>query len=75
MKYLLLLAAAVLSVSISATAVNVTVSQPGNNQQVGTPFTLTANATTNYNITGLARLSRRKQRLHRRGNEFDKCEH
>ena len=52
MKYLFLLAAAVLGASISATAVNVTVSQPGNNQQVGSPFTLTANATTNYSITG-----------------------
>ena len=52
MKYAILLAAAVLGASISATAVNVTVTQPGNNQQVGSPFTLTANATTNYSITG-----------------------
>jgi hypothetical protein len=52
MKHLLLLAAACLGLSITAAAVNVTVSQPGNNQQVGSPFTVTANATTSYSITG-----------------------
>ncbi len=52
MKSLLVLAAACLGLSMTAAAVNVTVSQPGNNQQVGSPFTLIASATTQYQITG-----------------------
>jgi hypothetical protein len=52
MKFLLVLAAACLGLSITAAAVNVTVSQPGNNQQVGSPFTLIASATTPNHVTG-----------------------
>lgn len=52
MKHLLLVAAAFFGLSLTAAAVNVTVTQPGNNQQVGSPFTLTANASSNYRITG-----------------------
>ncbi len=53
MKSLLLLAAACLGLSMTAAAVNVTVSQPGNNQQVGSPFTLIANASSNgHQIVG-----------------------
>jgi hypothetical protein len=52
MKSLLVLAAACLGLSMTAAAVNVTVSQPGNNQQVGSPFTVIANATTPNHITG-----------------------
>ena len=53
MKSLLLLASACLGLSMTAAAVNVTVSQPGNNQQVGSPFTLVANASSNgHQIVG-----------------------
>jgi hypothetical protein len=52
MKSLLLLAAALVGLSMTAAAVNVTVSTPGNNQQVSSPFTLTANATSQYQIVG-----------------------
>ena len=53
MKYLLLLTAALLSLSIAATAApTVTVSTPTNNSQVGTPFHLAANATSHYEIVG-----------------------
>lgn len=52
MKFLLLLAAACLGLSMTAAAVNVTVTSPGNNQQVGSPFTLAANASSSYAITG-----------------------
>ena len=53
MKHLFLLAAACLGLSITAAAVNVTVTAPGNNQQVGSPFTLTANASSNgHQIVG-----------------------
>ncbi len=48
-----LLVAACLSVSLSALAsVSVTVTSPGNGSQVGSPFTLTANATSHNTITG-----------------------
>jgi Bacterial Ig domain len=53
MKHLLVLASLLLGLSITAAAsVTLTVTQPGNNQQVGSPFALTAHATTNYSITG-----------------------
>ncbi len=52
MKYLALLTAC-FGLSLTAAAVNVTVTTPGNNQQVGTPFTLTANASSNgHQIVG-----------------------
>ncbi len=44
MKFLLLLTAAFLGLSITAAAVSVTVTTPSNNQQVSSPFTLAANA-------------------------------
>jgi hypothetical protein len=37
---------------LAALAVNVTVTSPANNSQVGSPFTLTANASSNYPIVG-----------------------
>ncbi len=52
MNHLLLLTATLLGLSMTAAAVNVTVTSPGNNQQVGSPFTLAANASSNYPITG-----------------------
>jgi hypothetical protein len=53
MKYVLLLTAAILSLSIAATAApTVTVSTPTNNSQVGIPFQLVANATSHYQIVG-----------------------
>jgi hypothetical protein len=52
MNHLLLLTVALVSLSITAAAVNVTVTSPGNNQQVGSPFTLAANASSNFPITG-----------------------
>ena len=51
MKHLLSLTAVFFSLSLAAAAVNVTVSSPGNNQQVGSPFTLSAHATSNNTIT------------------------
>jgi hypothetical protein len=48
-----LLVAALLSLSLSALAsVSVTVTSPSNGSQVGSPFTLTANATSQYTIVG-----------------------
>jgi hypothetical protein len=48
-----LLVAALLSLSLSALAsVSVTVTSPSNGSQVGSPITLTANATSQYTIVG-----------------------
>ena len=53
MKQKLLLAAALLSFSVAAAAApHVTVTTPTNNQQVGSPFSLVANASSNYPIVG-----------------------
>lgn len=52
MKKLLQSAAALIALSLSAAAVNVTVTQPANYSQVGSPFTLMANASGSYSITG-----------------------
>jgi len=53
MKYFYCLAAVCLSLSLAATAsVTVTVTTPTNNQQVSSPFTLTAHATSSYPIVG-----------------------
>lgn len=52
MKKLLQSAAALIVLSISALAVNVTVTQPANYAQVSSPFTLAANASSSYSITG-----------------------
>ena len=53
MKHLLWLASLLMSLSLVATAaVNVTVSSPANNSQVSSPFTVVANATSSYRITG-----------------------
>ena len=51
MKQLLPLTAVVFVLSVTAAAVNVTVTSPGNNQQVGSPFTLSAHASSNNTIT------------------------
>ncbi len=52
MKKLLQSAAALIALSMSAAAVNVTVTQPANYAQVSSPFTLAANASSSYPITG-----------------------
>ena len=52
MKHVLLLVTVCLALSLAALAVNVTVTSPANNSQVGSPFTLTANASSSYPITG-----------------------
>jgi len=52
MKHLLWLTAAFFSLSMAAAAVSVTVTAPGNGSQLGSPFTLTANASSHYTITG-----------------------
>ncbi len=52
MKHLSLLVVTCLSWSLAALAVNVTVSTPTNNSQVGSPFNLVANASSSHTITG-----------------------
>ena len=52
MKKLLQSAAALIALSIGAAAVSVTVTQPANYAQVSSPFTLAANASSSYPITG-----------------------
>lgn len=53
MKYRFLLAAALVSFSVAASAApHVTVTTPTNNSQVGSPFNLVANATSQYQIVG-----------------------
>ena len=53
MKNRLLLAAALMSFSVAAAAApRVTVTTPSNNSQVGSPFNLVANASSNYRIVG-----------------------
>ncbi|MGC2109407.1 MAG: hypothetical protein WA655_07810 [Candidatus Korobacteraceae bacterium] len=53
MKHLLWLSSVVVSLCLSAVAaVNVTVTAPVNNSQVGSPFNVAANATSSYHITG-----------------------
>jgi hypothetical protein len=53
MKYFAPVAFACLSLSLAASAtVNVAVTTPTNNQQLGTPFNLVANATSSYQIVG-----------------------
>ncbi len=52
MKRLFLLVIVFLSCSLAALAVNVTVSTPLNNSQVGSPFNLVANASSSRTITG-----------------------
>jgi hypothetical protein len=53
MKHRLFLAAALFSFSVAAAAApRVTVTTPTNNQQLGTPFNLVANASSNYQIVG-----------------------
>jgi hypothetical protein len=52
MQRLVLLAALFLALSFSAAAVNVNVSTPANNSQVGSSFGLAANASSSYAITG-----------------------
>src|SRR5512135_259245 len=55
MQHRYLFAAAFLSLSLAASAaVNVNVSAPTNNQQVGSPIALSANASSQYTITGWA---------------------
>jgi len=52
LKRVLVLAVVCVSLSLAALAVNVTVSSPGGNLQVGSPFTIAASATSGYRITG-----------------------
>ncbi len=52
MNHVLALVALFLSWSLTAVAVNVTVSTPTNDSQVGSSFNLVANATSSYTITG-----------------------
>jgi hypothetical protein len=52
MKQTLFLAGIFLALSAYAAAINVSVTSPGDGSQVSSPFTLSANASTNYSITG-----------------------
>lgn len=52
MRNLLLLTAALFSVSLASATVTVTVTTPTNNQQVGSPFTLQAHASSQHTIVG-----------------------
>lgn len=52
MKRTFFLAGIFLTLSAYAAAINVSVTSPGDGSQVGSPFTLSANASTNYSVTG-----------------------